>query len=117
MKQWQLFLAGLMIVTAFSFRSFHHGWANYDQTKTIDYTGTVQEFTFENPHATAKVKDGDKTWLVILSPTSRMQTRGVPIAKIVKGSKLRVVGYPHKEIKDEMRAERIFVDGGKYELR
>ena len=117
MRKWQLFVAVSLVIVAFAFRPFHHGWANYDQTKTLDYTGTVEEFTFENPHASARVKDKKKTWLVILAPTSRMQSRGVPSDKIVKGSKLRVVGYPHKTVKDEMRAERIYVDGAKFELR
>jgi hypothetical protein len=113
--QW-LFLVAVTL-TLSSFAILHHGWSNYDQTKTLDFTGTVESFTFENPHASAKVKDKDKTWLVILAPTSRMESRGVPTDKIQKGSKLRVVGYPHKEVKDEMRAERIFVDGNKFELR
>lgn len=117
MKKWQLLLVVSIFLSGVSFKAFHHGWANYDQTKTLDYTGTVQEFTFENPHATAKVKDKKKTWLVILAPVSRMNSRGVPSNKIVKGSKLRVVGYPHKSIKDEMRAERIYVDNVKFELR
>jgi hypothetical protein len=117
MKKWQLLVAGLVVLIAFSFKPLHHGWANYDQTKTLDYTGVVEEFKFENPHATARVKDKNKTWLVILAPTSRMESRGVPVDKIVKGSKLRVVGYPHKTVKDEMRAERIFVDDAKFELR
>lgn len=112
-----MLLTGFLIVSAFSFTVFHHGWANYDQTKTLDYTGTVEEFKFENPHASARVKANNKTWLVILAPTSRMESRGVPSDKIVNGSKLRVVGYPHKTIKDEMRAERIYVDGAKFELR
>lgn len=110
-----MYLATVVLLSSFSI--LHHGWANYDQTKTLDYTGTVESFTFENPHATATVKENDKTWKVILAPKSRMETRGVPTDKIKKGSKLRVVGYPHKEVKDEMRAERIFVDGNKYELR
>jgi hypothetical protein len=117
MKKWQMLIAVLFVVAAISFRPFHHGWANYDQTKTLDYTGTVAEFKFENPHASARVKDKNKTWLVILAPTSRMESRGVPTDKIVNGSKIRVVGYPHKTIKDEMRAERIYVDGAKFELR
>lgn len=117
MKKWPLLLACTTLLAAASFKPLHHGWANYDQTKTIDYTGTVQEFTFENPHATARVKDKNKTWLVILAPTSRMESRGVPVDKITKGSKLRVVGYPHKKIKDEMRAERIYVGDNKFELR
>jgi hypothetical protein len=117
MKKWPLLVIASIILLAVSFKPFHHGWANYDQTKTIDYTGTVQEFKFENPHASARIKQKDKTWLVILAPTSRMESRGVPSGKIVKGSTLRVVGYPHKTVKDEMRAERIYVDTAKFELR
>lgn len=117
MKKWQLLVAVSIVLLLVSFKPFHHGWANYDQTKTLDYTGTVQEFKLENPHATARVKDKNKTWLVILAPVSRMESRGVPSDKIVKGSKLRVVGYPHKKIKNEMRAERIYVDNVKFELR
>ncbi|HMF70792.1 MAG TPA: DUF6152 family protein [Flavitalea sp.] len=118
MKQWKTLAAGISIVVAFSFTVLHHGWANYDQTKTLDYKGTVVEFKFENPHSTAKVTDDKKkTWMVILAPVSRMDARGVPKEKIVKGSSIRVVGYPHKEVKDEMRAERIYVEGNKFELR
>lgn len=117
MKKWQLLVAAAAVVLAVSFKPFHHGWANYDQTKTLDYVGTVLEFKFENPHASARVKDKKKTWLVILAPVSRMESRGVPADKIVKGSKLRVVGYPHKKVKNEMRAERIYVDNVKFELR
>ncbi|THU30751.1 hypothetical protein FAM09_29565 [Niastella caeni] len=117
MKKWQLLVVVSFVLLAVSFKPFHHGWANYNQKKVLDYTGIVEEFKFENPHATAKVKDKKKTWLVILAPTSRMESRGVPADKIVKGSKLRVVGYPHKSINDEMRAERIYVNNVKFELR
>jgi formylmethanofuran dehydrogenase subunit C len=34
-----------------------------------------------------------------------------------KGATIQVVGYPHKEVGDEMRAERIFINGNKFELR
>jgi hypothetical protein len=117
MKKWQLLVVASLVLLAVSFKSFHHGWANYDQKKTLDYIGTVEEFKFENPHASAQVINKNKSWLVILAPTSRMESRGVPVDKIVKGSKLRVVGYPHKTVKDEMRAERIYVENEKFELR
>ena len=107
----------MMVAVLSSFESFHHGWANYDQQKTIDYKGTVQELTYENPHAMARVKEKNKVWTVVLAPLSRMESRGLNADMIKKGSSIRVVGYPHKEIKDEMRAERIFVNGEKYELR
>jgi hypothetical protein len=63
------------------------------------------------------VLQGKKLWTVILAPVTRMEARGVTAEMIKKGTSVQVVGYPHKEIKDEMRAERIFVNGTKYELR
>jgi len=110
-------LTAFIFLVFTSFTLYHHGWADYDQTKVLDYTGTIEEFTYENPHALAKVKQDDKVWTVYLAPPSRMESRGVPKGKLAKGNSVRVVGYPHKEVKDEMRAERIFVDGNKFELR
>jgi len=111
----------ILLATTFffcvAFNPFHHGWANYDQNKTLDYKGTIQEIVYENPHATAKIKHQNKVWTVFLAPITRMEARGVTAEMVKKGTILRVVGYPHKEIKDEMRAERIFIEGEKYELR
>ena len=95
----------------------HHGWANYDQTKELDFTGEVQEITYENPHGMLKLKHGDKVWTVVLAPPSRMSSRGLSKDMIKPKDKVRVVGYPHKEVADEMRAERIFVGKQKFELR
>ena len=108
---------GIAILVCSAFEPLHHGWANYDQEKTLDYKGSVQELIYENPHATAKVKEKNKVWTVILAPLTRMEARGLNADMIKKGTTIQVVGYPHKEIKDEMRAERIFVNGEKYELR
>ena len=112
-------LLSILAVVFFTaaFTTFHHGWANYDQEKTLDYKGVVQELVYENPHATAKVKEKNKVWTVILAPISRMEARGITADMVKKGATIQVVGYPHKTIKDEMRAERIFVNGAKYELR
>jgi hypothetical protein len=100
-----------------SFWPLHHGWANYNQNKTLDYKGTIAELVYENPHATAKIKTQKKTWTVILAPVSRMEARGVTSGMLKEGGIIRVVGYSHKKIKNEMRAERIFVNEKKYELR
>src|ERR1043165_8239901 len=107
----------LVFLLCVAFKPFHHGWANYDQTKTLDYVGKVQESVYENPHATIKVQQDEKTWLVVLAPVSRMEARGVTADMIKKGATVQVVGYPHKKINDEMRAERIIINGNKYELR
>lgn len=117
MKSKFVLAAAALVVFISSFTVFHHGWANYDQSKTLDFTGTIESFKLENPHATARITHEKKSWLVVLAPTSRMESRGVPADKLQKGNKVRVVGYPHKETKDEMRAERIFIGDTKYELR
>ncbi len=107
----------LVFLVCVAFKPFHHGWANYNQDRPIDYKGTIQELVYENPHATAKVKQNKKIWTVILAPISRMEARGVTADMLKKGATIQVVGYQHKTDKNEMRAERIFVDGNKYELR
>lgn len=108
---------GLLFISLVSFALRHHGWANYDQKKVLDYTGTIQSSAYENPHAIIEVNQDKKVWTVILAPVSRMETRGVTADMVKKGSTIRIVGYPHKKIKDEMRAERVFINGTKYELR
>ena len=100
-----------------AFSTLHHGWANYDQTKTLDYTGKVEEIKYENPHGMLKLQHNDKTWTVVLAPPSRMNSRGLKKNMIQPGDQVRVVGYPHKEVEDEMRAERIYVGDKKIELR
>ena len=100
-----------------AFKPLHHGWTEYNQNKVIDYKGIVQELVYENPHATMKVKQNKKIWTVILAPISRMEARGVTGDMLKKGATVQVVGYQHKSIKDEMRAERIIINGNKYELR
>ena len=114
LKNMPLALLSLLCV---SFIPFHHGWGNYDQEKVLDYKGTVVEVVYENPHVTTKVKDKTKTWSVFLAPISRMNDRGIAEGMLKKGMSVRIVGYPHKKIEDEMRAERIFIAGEKYELR
>ena len=111
--------SGIIILFLFivAFTPWHHGWADYDQENPIEYTGTVQELAYENPHATIKINQKDKIWNVYLAPISRMQARGVTEEMIKKGASVKVLGYPHKTVKDEMRAERIFIKGQKYELR
>lgn len=114
LKNISLAIAFLLLA---SFTLLHHGWADYDQTKVLDYKTVIQESVYENPHGLAKVKYKGKLWTVYLAPPSRMTDRGLSADMIKKGTKVRIVGYPHKTHKTEMRAERIFVDSVKYELR
>ncbi|MCE6991362.1 hypothetical protein [Dyadobacter sp. CY323] len=111
-----LTLASAVLLLA-SFTFLHHGWADYDQTKPTDFTTKIEESIYENPHVLAKVKYKKDLITVFLAPTSRMTDRGLTADMIQKGASVRLVAYPHKTEKNEMRAERIFVDGKKFELR
>lgn len=97
--------------------ALHHGWANYDQTKTLNFTGEILESSYENPHGMLKLKVDNKVWNVVLAPPSRMDARGLKSDALAKGTTATVVGYPHKKAKDEMRAERITISGKTTELR
>jgi hypothetical protein len=95
----------------------HHGWTGYDETKLVQHTGVIKEAGYENPHGFVKI-DVDKTiWNVILAPPSRMQDRGLTKDQLKVGTKVTIAGYQHKETKDEIRAERITIDGKTTELR
>jgi len=107
----------MTFILTVSFISFHHGWADYNQKKVLDFKTVIEESIYENPHALAKVKYQEKVWTVYLAPTSRMTDRGLTADMIKEGTAVRLVAYPHKTKKTEMRAERIYVDGEKYELR
>jgi hypothetical protein len=95
----------------------HHGWSGYDSTKELTVTGTVKEAGYEHPHGFVRVQAPGKTWLVVLAPPSRMERRGLPRELLAPGKQATVVGYASKTDGDEMRAERITIDGKTTELR
>lgn len=95
----------------------HHGWGSYDASKPITVTGPIETSKYENPHATITVKAGDKAWTVTLAPVSRMQSRGASPEFIGVGKTVSAYGYPSTVEKEEMRAERITIDGKTVEMR
>ncbi|MFZ5692569.1 MAG: DUF6152 family protein [Pseudomonadota bacterium] len=95
----------------------HHGWGSYDASKPITVTGPIVTSTYENPHATITVKAADKVWTVTLAPTFRMINRGASKDLVAAGKTVSAYGYVSTVQKDEMRAERITVDGKTIEMR
>ncbi len=95
----------------------HHGWGSYDAAKPVTVTGPILTSKYENPHATLTVRGADKQWTVTLAPTSRMTSRGAILQIVAVGKTVAAFGYPSTAEKDEMRAERITVDGKTYEMR
>jgi hypothetical protein len=95
----------------------HHGWGSYDATRPVTVAGPIVTSKFESPHATITVRTSEKVWTVTLAPTSRMSSRGATAQVIAVGQNVSAYGYPSTVEKDEMRAERITVDGRSYEMR
>lgn len=95
----------------------HHGWSEYDQTVTLTLTGTILEAGYEHPHGHVRLETPGKTWIAVLAPPSRMDSRGLTRDMLKPGAVATVVGYQNRSKPEEMRAERITVAGKTVELR
>ena len=95
----------------------HHGWSSYDSSKPLTVTGTIKNAGYEHPHGHIALQSADKTWSVVLAPPSRMENRGLPREMLKPGAQATVVGYQHRSDPQEMRAERITIEGKTVELR
>lgn len=109
--------AGALTLGAAGAALAHHGWGEYDANTVLRITSPIDEVSPGNPHVTIKLKNAGKTWTSVLAPPSRMTTRGLPPESLVRGTSVTVEGYPAKDGKPEMRAERITVAGKTVELR
>jgi len=114
----RLFRAALVVAAAVpSFVFAHHGWSEYDSSKVLKLTGKIVESGYEHPHGHVRLETPGKTWNVVLAPPSRMQHRGLDKSALKPGTVASVEGYPNRDKPDELRAERITVNGKTIELR
>lgn len=111
--KWILTAAGAAVSVAHA----HHGWSEYDSAKPLTVAGTIKDAGYEHPHGHIRLEAPGKTWLVVLAPPSRMAARGLPATTLKTGVKAQVVGYANRSKTEEMRAERITIDGKTVELR
>jgi Family of unknown function (DUF6152) len=95
----------------------HHGWTGYEGSKETTLTGTIKTFSYENPHASVDLDVNGKVWKVILAPPTRMQSRGLQRDTLKVGTRATVLGYVHKNVPTELRAERITIADKVTELR
>jgi len=96
-----------------------HPWSDYDDTRGTWLKGTVRSSAFERPHQTIElVQDGaqHRVWKVILASPSKMEGRGLQVASLVPGLRVRVYVYPAIDVSDEGRALRIDIGGQVTEL-
>ena len=110
------FLAAALVTLA-SPAPAHHGWSEYDSTQTLTLTGKIVESGYEHPHGHIRLEAPGKTWVVVLAPPTRMENRGLPKEALQPGNTATVVGYPNRTKREELRAERITIQGKTVELR
>ena len=109
------FGVSLLLVATAAFA--HHGWSEYDSTKPLQPSGTIEESGYSHPHGFVNLKTAEKTWNVVLAPPSRMENRGLTKDMMAVGTQATVVGYQNRSKPDELRAERITIDDKTIELR
>ncbi|CAM3100615.1 hypothetical protein BZK31_13300 [Pseudomonas floridensis] len=108
---------GMSLVLAATAAWAHHGWSEYDASQPLTLNGTIEQSGYANPHGFIDLKTSDKTWTVVLAPPSRMENRGLTQAMLATGTPAKVVGYPNRSKPEELRAERITINGKTVELR
>lgn len=94
----------------------HHGWSGYE-TELLELNGVIEQSNYVNPHGSIELATPEKTWHVVLAPTSRMTNRGLTADMLKVGATVVVAGYQNKSDPKELRAERITVGGKTVELR
>ena len=107
----------ILLVGITTMAQAHHGWSEYDQTKSTTLSGRIESSGYEHPHGVIQLRTADKTWTVVLAPPFRMENRGLAKDAISPGQQVTVEGYVHRRDSKELRAERITASGKTVELR
>jgi hypothetical protein len=87
--------AFIALVLAFA----HHGTAQYDMNTEISLTGTVKEWTFDNPHSwlwlnVTPAKGGAEEWSIESAPPSYLSRQGWSASTLKPGETLTVLVSP-----------------------
>jgi hypothetical protein len=96
----------------------HHSFALYDQTKLIDLSGTVQGWTWANPHCWLVLdvlKDGGKPekWVVAGSSPNMLIRWGWNDDDIAVGDKVHVDVHPARDGRHVAQLQAVFLPNGK----
>ncbi len=95
----------------------HHGTANYDTTKTVSVTGTINGFQFVNPHViiTWDAKDSAgkmQKWQGELTSPNRLTRYGWNKDTLKTGDAVTISGFPTKSGSNEIWIQKIVRSNG-----
>jgi hypothetical protein len=110
----------LALVSAAAPLSAHHSWP-VDMSRLVTVTGTVTQFTWENPHPmiTLEVRSDDgkvEKWSVGGPALNRIEANGWTRSTVKPGDVMTGIGYQYSNGQKVIRLERVRLADGR-ELR
>ena len=93
--------------------SAHHSFAVFfDDTKTIEITGSVTEFRFSNPHAIISLEVKNKAgateeWKAETNAVTLLKRRGWTKDSVKPGEMVTINGWPSRDGANYMRMQTI----------
>jgi hypothetical protein len=90
-------------------------WSSWDATKIVEITAALEEVRWDE--TTVFVTHEGTRKEILLAPVARMAARGLSEAALSIGKTVTIEAYPSTENANELRAERIVVDGRIVALR
>lgn len=99
----QLYFSLLLVGLALSSQAFgHHSRANFDDSKEVEISGTVKEFSWRNPHVYLEIdvpnKSGSsETWLIETHSVTCMMRFGWDRDSLVPGDPITITVQPDRD--------------------
>jgi hypothetical protein len=113
-----LVMAALVALGAATRTSAHHSFAvHFVPDKLIKVSGTVEEFSFRNPHGllmlASKGEDGaEQHWKIETNSPNILRRRGWTETSIKPGDRVTVEGYPARDGSNFMRVYKVTYPDG-----
>nr|PZN69945.1 MAG: hypothetical protein DIU62_01225 [Pseudomonadota bacterium] len=85
----------MLLATAAATTQAHHSAAMFDQTRTVELTGTVREFQWSNPHCYIQLlvrdeKGQEQEWSLEMGAPMYLYNRGWRPSTVKPGDRLKV---------------------------
>lgn len=107
-----LLLMGASLGVAFA----HHGW-RWTEDGQFELTARVDKAVLGNPHGVLTMDADGSKWVVEVGQPWRNERAGLRDEMMARGVTLTVVGKRSSDPKERrVKAERIIIDGKKYDL-
>jgi hypothetical protein len=90
-------------------------WSSYDATEIVEITAALEEVRWDETVVCVTHEGVRKE--ILLAPVARMMARGLEQKALTAGKMVTIEAYPSTTNANELRAERIAVDGQMVALR